>query len=134
MRKLILIAFLASTAAPSFAKSPAPFPPGYDAAYQFYLSSLSPAERRIPWLARMEGVASPAQAIIVGGKPRRWISTCKPHDCGENQAVIFLTPDRKWANTVLRLGGVTRLRGGAGAAEARCVQALFNSGWTVERC
>jgi hypothetical protein len=116
------------------AKAPAPFPPGHDAAYKAYLASLPPPLRQVPWLARMKGVMSPGARIVVRGKPRIWISTCKPHDCFDNQAVIFLNPDRRHAPAVLRIGGVRRLVGGAGAAEAACVDALFESGWSVKSC
>ncbi len=115
-------------------RPPEPFPPDYGTAYASYLAALNPRQRTIPWLARMEGVVSPGGPIRIGGTSARWISSCKPHDCGENQVVIFLLPDRRSVRAVLRLNGVEQLLAGAGAAEAACVRDLFNSGWTIGTC
>jgi hypothetical protein len=115
-------------------RPPEPFPPDYGVAYASYLSLLSPQQRAIPWLARMQGVISPGDIIRVKGIPARWISSCKPHDCYENQVVIFLMPDRRSVKAVLRMNGTVQLFGGAGAIEAACVRALFESGWTIKTC
>jgi hypothetical protein len=134
MKKIAIMGLAALAATGAAAKPPEPFPVGYDAAYRTFLSSLTPAERQMSWLGKLMGVYSPKASISIGGKPHFWISTCKPHDCAENQAVIFLPADRKQAKTVLRINGALRLRGGASAAEAACVNRLFNSGWTITRC
>jgi hypothetical protein len=113
---------------------PAAFPRGYDAAYASYLSLLSPQQRTVPWLARMEGVVSSAQPIALGGSSALWLSSCMPHDCYNNQVVLFLMPDRRSVRAVLRMNGEQQLLAGAGAAEAACVRDLFNSGWTIKTC
>lgn len=111
-----------------------PVPAGYNVAYQSYRNALTPVERRIPWLI-FDGVVSDPLPITMAGRRVLWSSSCKPHDCGSNQVVVFWL-DRQHATAVIYRGGngVPRLVGGAGRREVACVNTLFNSGWTATRC
>ena len=111
-----------------------PYPSGYDQAYRSYLASLPPKLRSVPWMV-FKGVASPPQPVSIDGRAISWASSCKPHDCGSNQVVVFFLDKRKAVAVYYINGsGVPHFLGGAGPRYHRCVQNLFDTGWTATRC
>ena len=126
---------LAAIPAMTLAAGPAsPFPKGYGAAYTAYLAGLSPAERKLTWLTRLNEVASPARPLKMGATSVQYMFGCKDHACDTDQANIFLFPDKKKVMAVIKVNGVQKLIGGAGAKEVTCVKKLDASGGVAEAC
>lgn len=103
-------------------------------AYQSFVASLPAPARKVGWLARQDDIASPNQMLQVAGKPRIYVFACKSHACDTDQVHIFITPDQKQVASVVRIGGVQRLLGGAGPVELACVRKLDASGGQAASC
>jgi len=126
---------LAAIPAMTLAAGPAsPFPKGYGAAYTAYLAALSPADRKQSWLTRLNEVASPARPLKLGATRVQYMFGCKEHACDTDQANLFLFPDKKKVMAVIKVNGVQKLIGGAGAKEVACVKTLDASGGVAEVC
>ncbi len=134
MRLWGLLGFAAIPAMTLAAGPASPFPKGYEAAYAAYLAGLSPAERKMGWLTKLNEVASPARPLKMGATSVQYMFGCKGHACDTNQANIFLFPDRKKVMAVIKVNGVQKLIGGAGAKEVACVKKLDASGGAAEIC
>ncbi|MBT2185985.1 Ivy family c-type lysozyme inhibitor [Sphingobium nicotianae] len=137
MRKFRAFAWLslAALSMSATAAGPAsPFPKGYEAAYAAYLTALSPADRKLTWLTRLNQVASPARPLKMGATSVQYMFGCKAHACDTDQANVFLLPDRKKVMAVIKVGGVQKLIGGAGPKEVACVKTLDASGGAAPTC
>ena len=126
------LAMLISAAAGAAPASP--FPSGYEAAYRAYLAALPASARALPWLTRLNGVASQPQPLTIGGARTVYLFACANHQCDTNNANIFLLPDRKQVRAVVRIKGVQTLIGGAGPRELACVAKLDANGGVASAC
>ena len=126
---------LALMISPAAAAAPAtPFPSGYEAAYRAYIAALPPSARTLPWLTRLNGVASQPQALTMGGSRIVYLFACANHQCDTNNANIFLLPDRKQVRAVVKIRGVRIPTGGAGPQELACVAKLDANGGVASAC
>lgn len=58
-----------------------------------YFKALGPL-RRVPWLAQLDGPSSENKAVMVAGKEYIQASTCKNHDCYDNNTVLLYSAAR----------------------------------------
>ena len=126
---------LAMLISPAAGAGPAsPFPSGYEAAYRAYIAALPPSARALPWLTRLNGVASQPQPLSLGGTNTIYLFACANHQCDTNNANIFLLPDRKQVRAVVKIRGVRIPTGGAGPQELACVAKLDANGGVASAC
>ncbi|QHE86917.1 hypothetical protein F9K07_19435 [Hydrogenophaga sp. BPS33] len=59
--------------------------PAFKPAYQKALGPLA----RLPWMAEMNGPAPDLTRVRIGGVDYTVAAFCKPHDCGDNNAVLL---------------------------------------------
>lgn len=84
--------------------------------------AITPSEyRRLTWIAKLSGVETPLERVVVHGKGFYYGSVCIPHDCGGNFVAFLVATDGSEAFGLLasRSLGVRHRWFGAPDAEAR---------------
>jgi len=107
MRRLIVAAFL-SLAAVGAARADDVYlfdllkDPAYKAGWTAMLNG---ARRVEPWIAALDGPATPAVRVTVAGETYLFTTLCKAHDCGDNMLNVLFAPGGAPAYALLVVAG-----------------------------
>lgn len=94
MRRLLLATLLAlAAAAPAAADDPYLFDLLENPAYKAGWTAMLDGARRVePWIAALDGPATPAVRVAVDGETYLFTTLCKAHDCGDNMLNVLFAP------------------------------------------
>lgn len=77
-------------------------PQKHPAAYRAYKNLLPKSFKKVSWIYRLDGTATPVDEQIIGGVNYLTGTVCKPHDCGDNIIAILVTASGSRAVALLR--------------------------------
>lgn len=93
-----------------------------------YTRALGP-KANTPWLARRDGPAPQDRFIDVAGHRYVMNAFCKSHDCGDNNAVVIYSPEKKLVYGTIYEKGKTTLIGDPPAEVAGELAKLWKKEW-----
>ena len=142
MRPLLFIAALAAVLTAGAAsgrmleQGSDTIPTAYPAATARYQALLTPAQRRLPWLARFDGVTAPLHEIDFGDHVMLMGWSCKPHDCGDNQVIVLFARDGSRAVARIVIGGEANAAfvGAPDARERACMSRPHDGPTDSDHC
>ena len=73
------------------------------AAFAAWRKAVPAPYRRVDWIARLAGTATPMTTTTIDGKPAYAGSVCKPHDCGGNFVAFLIAGDGSSVSGLTRL-------------------------------
>ncbi len=98
-----------------------------------YLKALRPSDRKEEWLMSQVGRPTDATTVTIGGTPYQQLTGCKPHDCGDNNALVLFAPQTGAVYGKLLVRGVPRLIGAPPPELARVLDRLWRAEWRQGR-
>ncbi len=100
--------------------------PGFMSAYA---AALGPLKRSDPWLTEFEGPGD-SKIVTIAGVRYLQVSSCKPHDCGDNNMLVLYRPTPRTLYGAVRLHARTPvLIGNPPPAIAAQIHALIAKEW-----
>lgn len=89
------------------------------AAFAAWRKAVPAPYRRVEWIARLAGTATPMTTTMIDGKPAYAGSVCKPHDCGGNFVAFLIAGDGSSVSGMTRMTTTqpARLRWGVQSPE-----------------
>ncbi|HTN50422.1 MAG TPA: Ivy family c-type lysozyme inhibitor [Burkholderiaceae bacterium] len=93
-----------------------------------YMKAIGP-RANTPWIARRNGPAPEDTFVTVAGQRYVLSAFCKDHDCGDNNAVILYSPEKKVVYGTIYERGKTTLIGDPPGAVATELSALWKKQW-----
>lgn len=73
------------------------------AAFAAWRKAVPAPYRRVEWIARLAGTATPITTTMIDGKPAYAGSVCKPHDCGGNFVAFLIADDGSSVSGLTRM-------------------------------
>ncbi|MEO8523625.1 MAG: Ivy family c-type lysozyme inhibitor [Caldimonas sp.] len=98
-----------------------------------YLQALGPSARNEEWLVSQVGRPTDATTVTIAGTPYRQLTGCKPHDCGDNNALVLFAPQTGTVYGKVLVRGVPRLIGAPPPELARELDRLWRAEWRQGR-
>lgn len=99
--------------------------PGFKAAYTKALGKYS----KEPWLAEMDGPTSPSRKTTVDGVEYLVVSSCKSHDCYDNNTVVLYSAAKKVAYGKVLVAGKSAMIGNPPPPIAKEIGAQWFQQW-----
>lgn len=97
-----------------------------------YYKSLGPKVKEL-WLAKLDGPSPLTRKVTVAGKEYTLVSSCKNHDCAENNTVLLYSPGFQLVYGKIYQRGRSTLIGSPPNAVARELDRLWLAEWRQSR-
>lgn len=123
----------ATGAAPAGASASDPLPdavgmiadPAFKTAYYKALGKY----KKEPWLAQLDGPTPPSRKVTVDGTEYLQVSSCKNHDCADNNTVLLYLAAKKLVYGKIHLAGKSAMIGNPPPAVSKEIGALWLEQW-----
>lgn len=99
--------------------------PAFKAAYY---KALGPYVKQ-PWLAKLDGPTPSSRKVTVAGTNYLLVSSCKNHDCADNNTVLLYSAAKKLVYGAIHVGGKSALIGNPPPAVAKELAVLWRKEW-----
>jgi hypothetical protein len=93
-----------------------------------YYKALGPLSKE-PWLAKLDGPSSENKPVKVAGADYVLVSTCKNHDCAENNVVLLYSGSQDVVYGKVYQRGKSTLIGSPPPAVAAELERLWKTEW-----
>lgn len=86
-----------------------------------------------PWLMQLDGPAPETRKVTIAGTEYFLISSCKNHDCAENNMTVLYAPSKNLVQGKVRLAGKSALIGSPPPAVAKELGEYWRKQWGQSR-
>lgn len=98
-----------------------------------YLRALGASVRNEEWLMSQVGRPTDATTVTIAGTTYEQLTGCKPHDCGDNNALVLFAPRTGVVVGKLLVRGLPRLIGAPPVGLADELDRLWRAQWRQGR-
>jgi hypothetical protein len=98
-----------------------------------YLQALGPSAKQDEWLVSQVGRPTDDTSVTIAGTRYQQLTGCKPHDCGDNNALVLFAPQTGAVYGKVFVRGVPRLIGAPPPELAKALDRLWRVEWRQGR-